>query len=170
MNRFLATCILAGFVASPAQAHHPDRAKQPVRPRVDCIGPVGNNLRPSYRRVYNRPTNLQGKIAYWIAPTSQEAIAWHRAKHVSAYKRGLPRQEPYYFYPKPWESLQIGPRPARESANPVATSEAFNGPYGAVDHAADQDSVAELGGDMSLPPLPSQTLSDPLMLPEDGTQ
>ena len=164
MIRLIATIVLAGSVAGTSHAHHPDRAKKPVRQRIDCIGPLGNNLRPSYRRVYNRPTNLQGKIAYWIAPTSQEAIAWHRAKHVSAYKRGLPRQEPLYFYPKPWESLQIGPRPVRASTDPALRENAFSGPYGDMDESA---SVLQTDEDASLPALPPQTLDDPLMLPED---
>ena len=159
----------AGVTVTVAQAHHPDRAKQPVRPRIDCIGPIGNNLPPSYRRVYNRPTNLGGKIAYWIAPTSQEAMAWHRAKHRGAYARHLPRQEQYYFYPKPWESLQIGPRPTREATN-AAYPAAYGGPYG----AANEVETVEMSSDVPpLPPpslgdpLPPQTLGDPLMLDDE---
>tara|TARA_R110002049_G_scaffold2750_2_gene21468 strand:- start:256686 stop:257171 length:486 start_codon:yes stop_codon:yes gene_type:complete len=153
--RILAGLVLIGIFAGTVQAHHPDRANQPVRPRVDCIGPVGNNLPPSYRRVYNRPRNLGGKIAYYVAPTSQEAIAWHRAKHMRAYECNLPRQENYYFYPKPWESLQIGPRPMGGAPNAYSSSE-----QGVIEEIE----TVELGDEML--PAPG-TLSDPLMLPED---
>jgi len=95
-----------------ASAHHPDKENWPVHQRIDVIGPVGNRLPPSHRRVYNRPTYVGGKIAYWIAPTSQEAMAWHRAEHSGAYKppKKCMRLEQHYFYPKPWEVLQVGPR------------------------------------------------------------
>ena len=45
----------------------------------------------SYRRRYNRPKYLGGKIAYHIAPSSQEAMAWHEAEHLGAYKNHRPR-------------------------------------------------------------------------------
>lgn len=109
MRRF--ALLLAMFAAGPvASAHHPNREAQPVRPRVDIIGPLGNNLPPSYRRAYNRPRYLGGKIAYWIAPSSQEAMAWHNAVHRGYYRNHRPRMETHYFYPKPWEALKVGPR------------------------------------------------------------
>lgn len=114
MSRFSVSQFIAGlavtFVAVNAMAHKPNRECQCVKPRVDVIGPIGTNLRPSYRRVYNRPTFLQGGLAYLIAPTSQEAIAWHKADHQGAYKNELGRIEPRYFYKKPWEALRRGPR------------------------------------------------------------
>jgi hypothetical protein len=97
-------------VASSCFAHHPDRANAPVRPRVDCIGPIGNRLPPSYRLRYNRPTNLGGHLAYVFAPTSQEAMAWHNAKHRGNYKNKMPRTVMQYFYPKPWELLNMTPQ------------------------------------------------------------
>ncbi|MCO8121950.1 hypothetical protein NHH03_09400 [Stieleria sp. TO1_6] len=101
-------------LAGLATAHHPDKENQPVHPRIDLIGPIGNRLPPSYRRTYNRPTKLGGRIAYWIAPSSQEAMAWHHAKHAGAYKAPKKhlRLEQHYFYPKPWEVLRVGPRPS----------------------------------------------------------
>lgn len=98
-----------------ASAHHPDRENQPVRPRIDLIGPIGNRLPAGHRRKYNRPSYWQGKIAYHIAPTSQEAMAWHRAEHSGAYespKKHL-RLEQHYFYPKPWQALTVGPRQSK---------------------------------------------------------
>lgn len=109
VSQFIA-CFVATLVTVNAMAHEPNRECQCVKPRVDVIGPIGANLRPSYRRVYNRPTYLQGRLAYLIAPTSQEAIAWHKADHKGAYKNELGRIEPRYFYKKPWEALRQGPR------------------------------------------------------------
>jgi hypothetical protein len=105
-----------------ACAHHPDAENQRVIPRIDLIGPIGSRLPPSYRRTYNRPTYLGGKIAYLIAPSSQEAMAWHRAEHAGAYKAPKKHQrlEQHYFYPKPWEVLTVGPRRSRlEPAEPA---------------------------------------------------
>ncbi len=119
MRWFTAVALLVGFAVS-ASAHHPDRENKPVHPRIDLIGPLGNRLPMSYRRKYNRPTYLGGKIAYWIAPSSQEAMAWHEATHLRAYADHRPRIEKHYFYPKPWEALQIGPR--------VATGQAASSP------------------------------------------
>jgi hypothetical protein len=98
-----------------ADAHHPPRADQPVRPRIDVIGPVGNRLPTSYRRRYNRPRYLGGKLAYTFVPTSQEAMAWHAAEHRGDYRHqpghDKPgRSLPVYFYPKPYEVLPMGTR------------------------------------------------------------
>ena len=106
----LSFALLIMSVSSSAFAHEPCRECQPVRPRIDVIGPIGTNLPPSYRRTFNRPRFLPGKIAYLIAPSSQEAIAWHKAEHQCAYANNLGRIEPHYFYPKPWEALKVGPR------------------------------------------------------------
>jgi hypothetical protein len=95
----------------PLSAHYPDRGSQRVHQRIDVIGPLGNRLPMEYRRRYNRPTNLGGKIAYHIAPTSQEAMRWHQATHRGHYHSGAPRMVDHYFYPKPWEMIPIGPRP-----------------------------------------------------------
>lgn len=94
-------------------------------PRIDPIPPLGNQLPESYRRKYNRPTYVGGKIAAKIAPSSQEAMAFHRAECLGLYdnngikgfvngKHCPPRRfEQHYFYPKPWEVLAVGPRPDR---------------------------------------------------------
>jgi len=109
--------LLAGLVvllafAPSADAHHPNHECKPVHPRVDVIGPLGNCLPAGYRRKYNRPSYLGGKIAYWIAPSSQEAMAWHRAVHAGAYRKPKKhlRLEKVYFFPKPWQALRVGPR------------------------------------------------------------
>jgi len=113
--RHLIVCLLAVSYLPLSQAHHPDRQSQRVRPRIDLIGPIGNHLPMSHRRRYNRPTNLGGKIAYYIAPTSQEAMQWHKSTHRGDYARDAGRVVDHYFYPKPWESIRIGARPKREN-------------------------------------------------------
>ncbi|TWT84011.1 hypothetical protein CA13_54850 [Planctomycetes bacterium CA13] len=113
MSRLL-VLVVATMVSTPVLAHHPDRKCQPVHPRYDVIGPLGNRLPESYRRSYNRPTYLGGKIAYKIAPSSQEAMAWHRAEHRCAYDKCEGRRVPQYFYPKPWEALKVGARTSKD--------------------------------------------------------
>ncbi len=113
--RILIVCLLAVTYMSTARAHHPDRESQPVHQRVELIGPIGNRLPMSYRRRYNRPTNLGGRIAYYIAPSSQEAMRWHIASHQGQYKRDSPRMVAHYFYPKPWEAIRVGARPRRQT-------------------------------------------------------
>jgi hypothetical protein len=119
MRWLIVLTLLVGFHAT-ARAHHPDRENQRVHPRIDLIGPLGTRLPPSYRRVYNRPTYLGGHIAYLIAPSSQEAMAWHNAANRGYYKNHRPRMEMQYFYPKPWEALKIG---ARRPTVPGTTEE-----------------------------------------------
>jgi hypothetical protein len=102
-----------GLVVSmiaPAAAHPPDWNRHPVTPRIDVIPPLGNNLPRSYAARYNRPAYLTGLIMHWIEPTSQEAMAWHRAVHRGYYRDHAPRMETHYCYPKPWEALAIGAR------------------------------------------------------------
>lgn len=107
-----------GLNAPPAHAQFPDWRSKPVRPNIDLIPPLGNRLPYSYAARYNRPTWLAGRIAYTIEPTSQEAMAWQRAKERGYYKNKAPRMESFYVYQKPWEALGVGARTAadRESA------------------------------------------------------
>ncbi len=117
--RRLTLCVvsltLLGLTASSSEAHHPARNRQPTAARFDPLPPLGNRLPPSYRRVYNRPTYLGGKLAYLIAPSSQEAMSWHTNAHRGAYRNQAGRIEPMYHYAKPWEALPIGPRKAAEA-------------------------------------------------------
>ncbi len=117
MSRLI-LCVVLTCVASTSLAHFPDRQNKPVRPHIDgLIGPLGNRLPPAHRRKYNRPSNIGGWLAYWAAPSSQEAMAWHNATHRGNYKEKMPRTEMRYFYPKPWEMLSIGPRPQQPAAD-----------------------------------------------------
>ncbi len=136
----LAACLLA--LATTANAHHPDRENQPVHQRIDVIGPLGNCLPMSYRRRYNRPTNIGGRIAYYVAPSSLEAMAWHDATHRGLYENDRPRTEMHYFYPKPYEALRIGNRPKPESDRGTSA-------YGANNRAGSDD-APELDTDSDL--------------------
>lgn len=93
------------LLAPPAGAHPPNWHAHPVRPRIDVIPPLGNNLPRSYAARYNRPAYITGKLFYLTAPSSREAMSWHRAVHRGYYANHAPRMETQYFYPKPWEVL-----------------------------------------------------------------
>lgn len=121
MRLLLSAALLVG-VSMTALAHHPDRENKPVRPRIEVIPPLGTSLGMSHRRKYNRPTNWGGKLMYYIAPSSQEAMAWHHATHRGFYENDSPRIVTHYFYPKPWEALTIGPRP-----RPATTDAPYGG-------------------------------------------
>lgn len=110
----LAAVVFSAIGSDPVNAHPPDKQHQPVHQRYDVIGPLGNRLPAGHRRKYNRPSYIGGKISYWIAPSSQEAMSWHRAVHSGAYKAPKKHQYIYqqYFYPKPWQLLPVGPRPS----------------------------------------------------------
>ena len=142
--RILIVCLLAVSCLTQSSAHHPNHDWLPLHLPFDCIGPLGNKLPMSYRRRYNRPTKLGGKVAYYVAPTSQEAMRWHKAKHLGHYKNHAPRMVAHYFYPKPWESLRIGPRPRKD---------------------VDRDADLELGDQVEM--LPDSAGEPELMLPED---
>ncbi|MCP4888377.1 MAG: hypothetical protein GY904_17400 [Planctomycetaceae bacterium] len=120
--RLLISTALAVCVSSITVAHHPDKENQKVHPRIEVIPPLGNALPMSHRRKYNRPSNWLGKIAYHIAPSSQEAMAWHNATHRGYYKNKSPRIVTHYFYPKPWEGLRIGPRRPTTEENSLPTT------------------------------------------------
>ena len=117
--RWLSLFVFVASLSATLQAHHPNKECQRVHPRIDVIPPLGTHLPMSYRRRYNRPTNLGGKIAYHIAPSSQEAMAWHEATHNGAYSKHRGRIEKHFFYPKPWEALLVGPRKAAAEELPA---------------------------------------------------
>jgi hypothetical protein len=98
------------YHGNPHPHPHPRWTPPPIDFRFEPIPPVGNRLPLSHRARYNRPSYVAGKIAYYIAPSSQEAMSWHEHVHRGSYRRHAGRIEPMYFYPKPWEVLRVGPR------------------------------------------------------------
>ena len=145
MSRLI-LCVVISCVASTGVAHFPDRDNKIVRPQFPgLIGPLGNRLPPSYRRRYNRPTNIGGYLAYLAAPSSQEAMAWHKATHRGNYRNKMPRTEMQYFYPKPWEVLTVGPRAGTEATDKPSTEmqPAYDGdlPESVIDVLELQDSA-----------------------------
>lgn len=143
LSRCTVAILLAVGSFSMALAHHPDRARQPVKQRVDVIPPLGNQLKMSHRREFNRPSKLLGKISYYIAPTSQEAMAWHRAEHKGYYDCDQPRTVTHYFSPKPWEVLTIGARPAPNQKDSDDQPENQSTIYPADELALPADTITE---------------------------
>ncbi len=170
----LATAAIGGTAAG----HHPDTRNLPIRQPIDLIGPVGNRLPPGHRRVYNRPSYVGGKLAYWIAPSSQEAMAWHRAVHAGAYRKPKKhlRLEQHFFYAKPWEVLQVGPRrsvlepPAEEGFDPEQLSEETSLRSRPLVERAEEpefsDELMDEPGDAKLPPLSPPGVESPSDLPQ----
>lgn len=118
MALLAAGCWHLALPTQNASAQFPYWRNVPVRPNFDLIPPLGNRLPLSYRARYNRPSYYAGKIAYWIEPSSQEAMAWEKSYRAGRYeKKHMPRHEDYYVYPKPWEVLGQGPR---RNPNPPA--------------------------------------------------
>jgi hypothetical protein len=115
---------LVYWVSQPVttRAHHPHEDIRTPHQRIDVIGPVGNRLPMSYRRKYNRPTDIGGKISYWFNPTSQEAMAWHKAEHAGLYDCKAGKVVNHYFYPKPWEMLQMQSRGAATNSPSLENS------------------------------------------------
>ncbi len=156
--RWFTVFTLLVVLASSAFAHHPDREHQRVHQRYDLIGPLGTRLPMSYRRRYNRPTYIGGKIAYWIAPSSQEAMAWHDATHRCFYKNHRPRIEKHFFYPKPWEVLRIGARvPTVKPDDGMHMDGDLHPDHGPIEASSDGDAVP------GNPALSDPALSNPVL-------
>lgn len=95
-------------------------AAPPERPTLNHTCDPRPNILPDwiynhhvpYRQRHNRPTYHAGKLMYHISPTSQEAMAWEENLECGKYDgHHNPPLVKGYFYPKPWESLNTGPRP-----------------------------------------------------------
>ncbi len=95
-------------------------AAPPERPTLNHTADPRPNILPDwiynhhvpYRLQYNRPTYYGGKIAYHISPTSQEAMVWQENLAAGRYDgHNCPPLYKGFYYPKPWEVLNTGPRP-----------------------------------------------------------
>lgn len=94
-------------------------AAPPERPTFNHNGDPRPNILPNwmfiypvpYRATHNRPTDFTGRIARVISPTSQEAMTWSENKALGYYDgHHQPPLKKGFFFPKPWEVLNIGPR------------------------------------------------------------
>ncbi len=99
-----------GLETPAAWGQWPHWRDKVVRPNIDLIPPLGNHLPYSDANRLNRPHYLVGKLMYTIEPSSQEAMAWQRARDRGHYADHAPRMETFYIYRKPWEALGPGPR------------------------------------------------------------
>jgi len=85
-----------------------------------------------YRRAYNRPRYWSGWIADKIAANSQEAMVWRENVDAGRYNgKNCPPVYRTYYYPKPWEALQTGPRadfpkPAEKTATGARAQKSVN--------------------------------------------
>lgn len=167
---------LVFFLAShcQAQVHRP---YDPADPRPDLIPhPLYESWVP-YRKIYNRPRYLGGYLASKIEPTSQEAMAWRDNVNAGLYGSGCKTRAPLYYFPKPWEALEIGARPnpydpesmaryqqraadrSGESVAPIAVDRSESEPASPVPNASRQDAT-----DLP-PPLQVDPAEVPLELP-----
>jgi hypothetical protein len=157
-----------------AQVHRP---YDPADPRPDLIPhPLYESWVP-YRKIYNRPRYLGGYLASKIEPTSQEAMAWRDNVNAGLYGSGCKTRAPLYYFPKPWEALEIGARPnpydpesmaryqqraadrSGESVAPIAVDRSVSEPASPVPNASRQDAT-----DLP-PPLQVDPAEVPLELP-----
>lgn len=99
-----------GLETPAAWGQWPHWKDKVVRPNINLIPPLGNHLPYSYANRLNRPNYLVGRLMYTIEPSSQEAMAWQRARDRGHYADHAPRMETFYIYRKPWEALGPGPR------------------------------------------------------------
>ncbi|MFM8172140.1 MAG: hypothetical protein ACKN81_01225 [Pirellulaceae bacterium] len=167
---------LVFFLAShcQAQVHRP---YDPADPRPDLIPhPLYESWVP-YRKIYNRPRYLGGYLASKIEPTSQEAMAWRDNVNAGLYGSGCKTRAPLYYFPKPWEALEIGARPnpydpesmaryqqraadrSGESVAPIAVDRSESEPASPVPNASRQDAT-----DLP-PPIQVDPAEVPLELP-----
>ncbi len=101
---------------NPFTAYLPSYHERPTMnvtcdPRPNILPDELYNHHTPYRRIYNRPQDLVGYIAHVVEPTSQEAMSWWENKCAGRYdtKHAAPMCKRYY-YPKPWEALNVEPR------------------------------------------------------------
>ena len=118
---FAAIWVMTVTIGTSIGYGHPPHVPTPaVRPRIDLIGPLGNRLDPGYRRIYNRPRPRLGRINYLVAPSSREAMSWHRAEHRGDYQCERGPTVPVYEFERPWQTIPVGSR--RSVVNPPEPS------------------------------------------------
>jgi hypothetical protein len=113
-----AALIAAGWIltaatgASAAPPERPTLNHHTADPRPNILPNSLFNFWVPYRQRYNRPSFVSGATSYHISATSLEAMSW--AENHAAGRYHPHHQPPMYkgyFYPKPWEGLNVEPRP-----------------------------------------------------------
>ena len=88
-------------------------------PRPDILPRPFYDNHSEYRAQYNRPRFLTGWLAYEVSRTSQEAMVWKENYCAGNYdQHHMPPVYKTYYYPKPWEALDVGARPGFATAVP----------------------------------------------------
>jgi hypothetical protein len=113
------------LVASVSWGHWPHGNQQKCRWLLDNYNSCSLHdrlecyLPQPYRKRYNRPRYCGGAIAWFLEPSSQEALTWHHHVHRGTYDRcDSPPIIDRYCYPKPWEILPTGARACpKETSN-----------------------------------------------------
>ena len=103
------------LISATAHAAPPERPtfNHTADPRPNILPDELYNHHEPYRLRYNRPTYHVGKAMYYVlSPTSQEAMVWKENLDECRYEgHNCPPVYKTYYYPKPWEILNTGPRP-----------------------------------------------------------
>lgn len=111
-----ASLLLAAFSPASFNASNSLAAERPTfnhtgDPRPDILPHPFYYAHTEYRRAYNRPRYWSGWTADKIATNSQEAMVWRENVAAGRYEgKNCPPVYKTYYYPKPWEALQTGPR------------------------------------------------------------
>ena len=105
-------CGSAGVNAAASRAAERPTFNHTNDPRPDILPHPFYYAHTEYRRAYNRPRYVTGWIADKISVTSQEAMVWQENVAEGRYAgKHCPPVYKTYYYRKPWEALQTGPRP-----------------------------------------------------------
>ncbi len=108
----LVACAPSGMKASISLASERPTLNHTADPRPDILPRPLYYAHTEYRRAYNRPRFTTGWLADKISPTSQEAMVWQENVQAGRYAgKHCPPVYKTYYYQKPWEALQTGPRP-----------------------------------------------------------
>jgi hypothetical protein len=126
MRTFSFLCVCICFSGSLAKAvEHPIlRNERPTLlntrdPRPDILPRPFYDNHTEYRSQYNRPRFFTGWLAYEMSRTSQEAMVWKENYCSGNYdQHHMPAVYKTYYYPKPWEALNVGARPDYASVKP----------------------------------------------------
>ncbi|MDX1926010.1 MAG: hypothetical protein SFV81_05805 [Pirellulaceae bacterium] len=121
MRTFNILCVCVCFTCSLSQAAERPTLLKTNDPRPDILPRPFYDNHTEYRAQYNRPRFYTGWLAYEVSRTSQEAMVWQENYCAGNYDRHhMPPVCKTYYYPKPWEVLNVGARPDFASANPKA--------------------------------------------------